>query len=291
MKILVTGATGYIGGAVVDALKKAGHQVLGLARSEDARNKLTGRGVQAVAGDLADTAGLAALVKDLDAVVWTATTNSEAVDAPAVAAVLEALKGTNKTFVYTSGVWVHGDTRGTVVNEDTPLSAAALVAWRPAVEQRTLGTPGVRGIVIRPGIVYGRGAGIPSMLSSSVKDGGAARFMGTGENHWPVVFVEDLADLYVRAVEQAPAGTVLVAVQGPPLKVKDIAAAASEGAGAGGKTVAWPLEEARKQFGAFADALALDQKFSAERAQSLLGWVPKGPGIIDELRSGSYARR
>ncbi|RKH51715.1 NAD-dependent epimerase/dehydratase family protein [Corallococcus sp. AB049A] len=290
MKILVTGATGYIGGAVVDALKQAGHQVLGLARSEDARNKLAARGITAVAGDMADAKGLAALVKDMDAVVWTATANSEAVDAPAVAAVLDALQGTNKAFIYTSGVWVHGDTQGAVVTEDSPLAAAALVAWRPAVEQRALNTPGVRGVVIRPGIVYGRAVGIPSMLTASAKQDGAARFVGTGENHWPVVFVEDLADLYVRAVEKAPAGTVLVAVQGPAVKLKDIAQAASEGAGAGGKTVAWPLEEARKQFGAFADALALDQRFSAQKAQSLLGWTPKGPGIIDELRSGSYAR-
>ncbi|NOK20133.1 NAD-dependent epimerase/dehydratase family protein [Corallococcus carmarthensis] len=290
MRILVTGATGYIGGAVVDALKRAGHQVVGLARSDEARSKLTAKGVQAVQGDLKDPAGLAAAVKDVDAVLWTATSNDKDVDAPAVAAVLGALQGTNKTFLYTSGVWVHGHTQG-VANEEAPLNSTPIVAWRPAVEQRALNTPGVRGIVIRPGVVYGNGTGIPAMLTGSVKDSGSVTYVGTGENHWAVVFVDDLADLYVRALEKAPAGTVLLATQGPGVKVKDAAQAASEGAGVAGKTTAWPLEEARKQFGPFADALALDQRFTSEKAEKLLGWAPKGPSLLEELRSGSYARR
>ncbi|WP_375743568.1 NAD-dependent epimerase [Corallococcus interemptor] len=211
-------------------------------------------------------------------------------DTPAVAAVLGALQGTNKTFLYTSGVWVHGPTQG-VAAEDAPLNATPLVAWRPAVEQRALGTPGVRGIVIRPGVVYGQGTGIPAMLTGSVKDRGAVTYVGTGENHWAVVFLDDLADLYVRAVEKAPAGTVLLATQGPGVKVKDAAQAASEGAGVAGRTAAWPLEEARKQFGPFADALALEQRFTSKRAEQLLGWAPRGPSLLEELRTGSYARR
>ncbi|MCY1080996.1 NAD-dependent epimerase/dehydratase family protein [Archangium lansingense] len=291
MKILVTGATGYIGSAVAEALARAGHQVQGLARSDGAEHTLRSHGIHPVRGDLSDTAALAALVQGVDAVIWAATANSEEVDAPAVAAMLERMAGTGKAFLYTSGIWVHGDTEGVVADETRPLNAAKLVAWRPAVERRVLSTPGIRGIVLRPGLVYGRAGSIPAMLVSSAREGDAARFVGTGENHWPVVFIEDLAELYLRAIEQAPAGTVLLAVQGPSVKLKDIATAASQGAGKGGKTVSWPLEEARKQLGGFADALALDQQFSARRAEQLLGWVPKGPGILEELSRGSYARR
>ncbi|MDY7228554.1 NAD-dependent epimerase/dehydratase family protein [Hyalangium rubrum] len=291
MKILVTGATGYIGTAVTEALIRAGHQVQGLARSDAARGKLEARGIQPVRGELSDTAGLAALVPGVDAVIWAATSNTEALDAPAVTAMLERMAGTGKAFLYTSGVWVHGDTRGAVVDEDSPLRSAELVAWRPAVERRVLATPGIRGIILRPGIVYGRAGGIPGMLTSSAREAGAARFVGAGENHWPVVFLEDLADLYLRAVERAPAGTVLLASQGPGVKLKALATAASEGAGAGGRTTSWNLEEARKQLGAFADALALDQQVSARRAEQLLGWAPHGPSILEELRSGSYAGR
>ncbi|PTL78798.1 NAD-dependent epimerase/dehydratase family protein [Vitiosangium sp. GDMCC 1.1324] len=291
MKILVTGATGYIGSAVAESLTRAGHQVQGLARSDEAEQKLRSHGIQPVRGDLANTTTIAALVQGVDAVIWTATANREDVDAPAVAAMLERMAGSGKAFLYTSGVWVHGETGGTVADETRPLNPAKLVAWRPAVEQRVLSTPGIRGIVLRPGIVYGRASGIPAMLVSSAREGGAARFVGPGENHWPVVFIEDLADLYLRAIERAPAGTVLLAVQGSSVKLKDIAAAASQGAGKGGKTASWPLEEARNQFGGFADALALDQKCSARRAEQLLGWVPKGPGILDELSRGSYAQR
>ncbi|MGE6757842.1 hypothetical protein ACQKGO_07535 [Corallococcus interemptor] len=115
-----------------------------------------------------------------------------------------------------------------VAHEDSPLNPTPIVAWRPAVEQRALSTPGVRGIVVRPGVVYGQGTGTPAMLGASVKDGGAVRYVGTGENPWAVVFV---------------------------------------------------------------DALALDQRFTPEKAQKLLGWAPRGPAFLDELRTGSYARR
>jgi nucleoside-diphosphate-sugar epimerase len=289
MNILITGATGYVGSAVAAALVAAGHHVRGLSRSAEGDARLASSGIEPVRGELGDRAPLAALTTSVDAVVWAATANRQDLDAPAIEAMLERLTGTGKTFLYTSGTWVHGDTHGDVVSEDSPLVPAELVAWRVAVERRVLATSGLRALVIRPGIVYGSGGGIPAMLTASVSSHGAARFVGTGENRWSVVFREDLAELYVRALAAAPAGTVLLGAQGASEKVLDLARAASEGRGAEGRVLAWPLAEARQELGIFADALTLDQRVSAARAERMLGWKPKGPPILEELRRGSYA--
>lgn len=299
MKVLVTGATGYVGSAVTAALRGAGHQVVGLARSDESAHRLACQGVEVFRGDLADPASLAAAVDGaaVDGVVHAANRNDEQAgeaDRAAVEAILAALAGSGKPFVYTSGIWVLGDTGGDEVDEEAPLNPAALVAWRPAVEQRVLAAAGdgVRAVVVRPGVVYGHGGGIPAMLVASARDSGVVRHVGDGENHWPLVFTTDLADLYVRAVENAEPGTLLFAVGGHE-RAKTIARAAADAgstADAPARVEPWPLAEARAQLGPFADALALDQKVSSARAKEKLGWQPQGPSILDDLRAGSYAR-
>src|SRR5262245_59214645 len=125
MNLFITGATGYIGSVVTEQLVRAGHAVTALARSERTRALLAERGVAAALGDLTDTARVADLASAADAVVWVATSNREDIDAPAVSAILERLRGSGKTFLYTSGVWVHGNTRGRA-DEDSPLDSAEL---------------------------------------------------------------------------------------------------------------------------------------------------------------------
>ena len=100
--------------------------------------------------------------------------------------------------------------------------------------------------------------------------------------------VDDLADLYLLALEKAPAGTLLLGVSGPSYPVREVAAAASRGAGAGGETTSWPLAEARQKLGPYADALVLDQQASGRRAQELLGWRPYRPDVLEDLERGSY---
>jgi nucleoside-diphosphate-sugar epimerase len=166
-----------------------------------------------------------------------------------------------------------------------------LVAQRPAIEQEVLAAQGrgVRAIVIRPALVYGRGGSIPAMLTKSARETGATRYVGDGMNRWPFVDVEDLAQLYVRAVEKAKPGSLYNASHGPSYKVAEVAAAASTGAGANGKTESWPLDEARKVMGPFADALVLDQQVSGEKAKKELGWAPRAGSVLDDLKTGSYA--
>jgi nucleoside-diphosphate-sugar epimerase len=293
MKVFLTGASGYIGGAVADRLRAAGHKLTGLARSDAAAQKLEAAGITPVRGDFSNPKSVGTAARTADGVISMATTYDPTIDGPAIDAILEALAGSNKPFVYTSGIWSHGDTAGKVVDETTPPKPAALVAWRQAVEDRVRdgAKRGIRTTVIRPAIVYGRGGGIPAGFVQSAREQGAARYVGTGQNRWPFVHVDDLADLYLLALERAPAGTLLLGVSGPSRPVREVAAAASRGAGAGGRTVAWPLEQAREKLGGYADALVLDQQASGRRAEELLGWRPQRPDVLEDIERGSYARR
>jgi nucleoside-diphosphate-sugar epimerase len=291
MKVFLTGATGYIGSAVAERLRASGHELSALARSDATAAKLAATGIRAVPGDFSDPRSITGAAREADGVISLATTYDPAVDGPAIDAILDALIGSNKPFIYTSGIWSHGDTGGKVVDETSPPRPAQIVSWRQAVEDRVLqaSSRGVRSVVIRPAIVYGRGGGIPAGFVESAQKEGAARHVGTGENRWPFVHVDDLAELYLLALEKAPAGTLLLGVSGPSFRVAEVAAAASRGAGAGGKTAGWPLEQARGKLGPSADALVLDQQASGKKAERLLGWRPSRPSVLEDIEHGSYA--
>jgi nucleoside-diphosphate-sugar epimerase len=295
MEVFLTGATGYIGSAVADALQKAGHKVSGLARTPEKAKLLEERGVRASLGDLLQPETVTAPARAAGGVIHTANTNdanAAQADTATVRAILQTLEGTGKPFIYTSGVWVLGSTGEKEADERTPLNPTPLVAHRAAIEQEVLGSKsrGVRTIVIRPALVYGRGGSIPNMIAQSAREMGAARYVGDGRNRWPFVDVDDLAQLYVLALEKAPPGSLYNAARGPSYRVHEVAEAASIGAGAKGKTQSTPLDEARKTMGAFADALVLDQQVSGEKAQKELGWSPRAASVLDDLKTGSYAR-
>lgn len=294
MKVLLTGATGYIGSVVAERLLAAGHEVIGLARSDEAARKLEASGVSPLRGDLQDSEVLTKAAREADGVIHTASTgdaNAPQADAQAVAAILDALEGTSKPFIYTSGVWVMGNTNDRVADEETPLDPTPLVAWRPAIEQRVLAAAerGVRSIVLRPGMVYGRGGGSVGEMVQAGQQKGVVRFVGTGENRWSLIHVEDLADLYVKALEKAPAATLLMVAAGPSMTVREIAEAAAHAAGVDGRIESWPIEQARERLGPYADALVLDQQVSAEKAMRLLDWTPTAPSLLEELSQGSAA--
>ena len=295
MRVFLTGATGYIGSVVAEALQKAGHSVTGLARSDAAARKLEARGVVVRRGDLRDAGTLAEAAGEAGGVIHTGldlgAADTPQVDAAAVAAMLAALDETGRPFVYTSGVWVLGDTGGRVLDEEAPVNPTPLVAWRPGVEQTVLDAArnGVRSAVIRPAMVYGRGGGAIADFVRSARQSGAVRFVGDGANRWSFVHVDDLAELYLLALTQSPAGYVYLAAAGEAIAVKVVAEAASRAAGAEGRVEAVPLEQAREKMGLFADALMLDQQISGDRARRLLGWNPRRPSVLEELAGGAYA--
>jgi nucleoside-diphosphate-sugar epimerase len=295
VKVFVTGATGYIGSSVAAALLKQGHLAIGLARSFESAEKLKIRGIEPFRGDIRDKNSLRAAAVTADAMIHAASPNdstSAEADNAVIDLVCEAFPGTGKPFIYTSGIWVVGETGNKVADEDSSLHPISLVKWRAVCEQRVLaaakGDSNIRASVLRPGIVYGRGGGIPASFFQSAKERGTVAFVGDGENHWPVVHVDDLADLYVRVLKHDSGGLVFHGISEQAVKVRDIAYAASEGAGIPGKISPWPVEEARKVLGPFADALALDQQISSEKTRRLLGWERKAARLTDELRHGSY---
>ncbi|MEC3916789.1 NAD-dependent epimerase/dehydratase family protein [Nocardia sp. CDC160] len=290
MRILLIGASGYLGTAVSERLLHLGHEVVALVRPEEA--EVVGA-YECRIGDLLDPPTLtAAVTPDIDAVIDVATPlGDQAADAAAIAALTAPLVGTGRGFVYTSGVWVLGATEDRTADEQSPVNAIEIVRYRPAIERQVLALAdeAVRATVIRPGLIYGHGGGIPALLVDLARKFGAPRIVGDLGVRWPMVYIEDLADLYVRVVTNASADTLWHGVAHPAVAVKDLVAAAGAVAGVTTEPVVWPVAEAAAELGApFAEALALDQSVSGAAARDRLGWRPDGPTPIVEMLDGSY---
>lgn len=282
MKVFLTGGSGYIGQAVALALKKAGHDVLALVRDEAKGQALKAAGVKLVKGELGNPAGYAGAAWGRAAFVNVAqdySPNGVELDKKTITSARDLLRGqVGATFIYTSGCWVHGSTDG-VADESSALNPAKMVAWRPAHEQLALdmAKDGIRSVVVRPGIVYGGKGGLTGMFFGSALKGGAAQTIGEGENHWPLVHVDDLAELYVRLVERAPAGSVFDASDASRLKQREIAEAASRAAGQEGKVAVQQPDGSP-----FHEALMLDQRISSEKARNDLDWRPRHESFVAE---------
>ena len=292
MEIFVTGATGYIGGAVSRILLEKGHTVSGLARSEEAAAKLGASGVMPVRGGLDDTGALAEAAARSDATVHAAMQWGEeagARDERTVATLIRALSGSNKPLVYTSGVWLMGDTQGRVAGEMFPVRPPAMLSWRPAVERTVQDARqyGVRGVVLRPAMVYGRGGGLLGMMLRQARERGVLQLPGTGENHWSFVHVDDLAALYHLALDRAAAGTLYLAAHGTAVAARTVAEMAAKAAGAPARVEFVSVDTARATMGTMADCLVLDQKILSTKAARELGWKPCGPGVLQALAAGT----
>ncbi|HSB33549.1 MAG TPA: NAD-dependent epimerase/dehydratase family protein, partial [Nitrospirota bacterium] len=190
-----------------------------------------------------------------------------------------------KTIIYTSGVWVHGNTGEKVVDETTPLTPARLVAWRPAHEAMVLEAGEIRGIVIRPGVVYGRKGGLTSSWFYVVLREHALKVIGDGTNRWSMVHVDDLAHAYVRAAESGLAGEIFNIVDSSRNTVTEMAQAAARAAGYTGTIQYIPLEQAMKEMGPYAECLALDQHVDGGKAMRMLSWTPRHLNFVDGIET------
>ena len=289
MRIFVTGATGYIGSAVVRELVEAEHRVTGLTRLAEKASYLRDLGAEPVVGDLRDTDSYRDALMTADALVHLAAEHSDArveVDRAAVDAMLDAAtEGPARIILYTSGCFVLGETGSEPAHEDASTEGAPeLVAWRVGHEDRVLeaGSDDLVTSVVRPGMVYGGKDGSFARLFATAERDGAAEFVGDGANHWSPVYRGDVAVLYRMLIEDEGRGIFHCAE--PAELVGELAIAASEAAGAGGATRRLRVEEAREEMGAFADALAMDQVVGCRRAHAF-GWEPEHPPFTDSAEA------
>lgn len=280
MHVFLTGASGYIGSSVLRALLAHGHQVTAVVRSDQKAQAIRDAGGQAVVGDLSDTELVRRLAHESDAVVHTAS--AESVDPDCTATVTEAFSGTSKPFVHTGGIFTFGDS--TDISEQSPVDPPELTAWRAPIEARVRASD-ARTTIVAPGIVYGRGAGIPAMF---VGDGEhEVRLVGDGSQRWTTVHVDDLGELYVLAVQRGEQDGYVVAATGDNPTVREIAEAGAHGS----PVVAESADDSRERLGrAYADALLLHQEASGAHARAAFGWNPTRPTLVEDLASGSSAR-
>ena len=287
MPVFLTGGTGFIGRSVVRALRNDAHVVRVLARSDAAATVVRGLGAEPVRGELRDLDTLRAEAAKADAIVFLAqdtAADGEEAGRRALEALLDALPA-GRTFIYTSGVWVYGARGDALIAEDAPPAPLDVVAWRPAHEQLVLSQQGrLRAIVIRPGVVYGDGGGIPGLMVEAAR-AGSLRIVGDGANRWPTVRHDALAELYALAVAHREVHGIFNATRGAAIPYGEIAHAASRAAGGSGAVERISLEAARQVMGPFADALACDLQIDSSRATRELGWEPHRPTLLEELSS------
>ncbi|MFL6109986.1 MAG: SDR family oxidoreductase [Catenulispora sp.] len=291
MRIFVTGASGWIGSAVVPELINAGHQVLGLARSDASAQAVSDLGAEVLRGDLNDTDVLRAGALESDGVIHLAfvvpsvTEAATRTDAAAIQTFTTSLAGSGKPLVISGATLV---TPGRPATERDELVPAGPIAARITTMRAALAATdsGVRTcLVMLPRSVHGQGErhGFIPQLITAARAKGVCGYIGDGASRWPAVHVKDAARLYRLAIEQAPAGAVLNAVGDEGVPIREIAEAIGRHLDLPARSL--PAEEFE---GMFVRLLSTDMPASSTITQDLLNWKPTHPGLIEDIEQGHY---
>jgi nucleoside-diphosphate-sugar epimerase len=298
MRIFVTGASGWIGSAVVTEFLGSGHQVIGLARSDASAEAVAAAGAEVRRGDIGDLEVLRAAARESDGVVHLAFRHDVAFtgdfetavgsDLAAIEALGDALAGTDRPLAIASGV--AGLKPGTLaterdMGEPSPGPGGRVLNERAAL---ALAERGVRSISVRfAPTVHGNGdQGFIAMIVAADRSAGSAAYIDDGTNRWAAVHRSDAARLVRLAIEGAPAGSVLHAVGEEGVEIRDVAEAIGRGLELPVTSIT--AEQAEAQFGFLARFIALDMPVSSALTQDLLGWHPIHPGLIEDLDEGHY---
>ena len=285
MIVFVTGAAGYVGGAIAARLVGAGHHVLGLTRSPEKAEALRVRGIEPVIGELGEADRLAEAARRADAVINAASSDHR----PAVDTLLGALAGSGKPFLHTSGTSVladdaRGEPSDAVYDETTPFTPLPERAARAALDAAVLAATerGVRSVVLCNSLIYGHGPGlhaesvqIPTLVRIA-REAGVPRHVGRGLNVWSTVHVGDVADLYLLALERAEPGSFLFVENGES-SFKALAEAIGRALRLPRPAEPWPFEAAATVLGEARarTTFSSNSRVRARRAREILGWRPR----------------
>jgi nucleoside-diphosphate-sugar epimerase len=293
MRVFVTGATGWVGSAVVRDLVAAGHEVLGLCRSDEKAAALAEAGAEIYRGSLEDLGTLRAGAAQADGVIHTAFNHdysrlaeNGAQEQRAIEAIGDVLAGSGRPFVVTSGIALLAP--GEVATEERPPRPLASFPRNPEAAIAALSARGVRATAVRlPPSVHGHGDhGFVPRLIAFAREKGVAAYIGEGLNRWSAVHRLDAARVYRLALECGPEGGPFHAVAEEGVPFKAIATAISRRLNV--PVVSQSAEEAAEHFGWFARFTSIDCPASSERTRLLLGWMPKQPGLIADIDHPAY---
>jgi nucleoside-diphosphate-sugar epimerase len=293
MRFFVTGASGYICGSVAQQLHDAGHEVLGLVRSEEKARLLKERGIKPIVGTLDEAKTLTEGAHQADAVVHAANADHPG----AIETLVAALERSGKLFIHTSGSSIVVDNAGgeyaspVVFTEDTYFEPVPNRQPRVAINRRVRQAGidiGIRTVVICPAMIYGTGLGLQPdsdqlpKLTALAKAVGAGVYFGKGLNRYSNVYIEDLVNLYLLAIEKAPAASFFFAENGDA-SFQEIAELISRSLGFGGRTQSLSVDDLVRQYGEDARyGVASNSRVSAVNARRL-GWSPTGPSLAETV--------
>ena len=289
MRVFITGSTGYIGFSAAKRIRAAGHEVFGLTRSEQNAKLLKQNEIIPIIGSMQNVDSFINTAANCDVVIHAAAdykNNTAQLDKSTVETFINSAKsfGRIKKLIYTSGTWVYGSSNNHLLTEESKTNPIKIVNWRPEVDNLIVDTNYLDGIVLRPGCVYGGIGSMTNEFFNSALNDNSISIIGNGNNRWPMIHVDDLAEAYLLAVENDNLGShIFNIVETKSASINEIISSVEILLGSEIKKKYMSLQESIKLIGTYAEVLVINQLFDTTKAEVILNWEAKHKGFIEEL--------